>query len=666
MTGILARMERRTLENPAIPISSANIVEALHLGESSAAGISVTAEKALGLTAFWAGVRIISQTVASLPCEVFERQGKVNRRADEHRVDRLLYVRPNPHMTPFTFKEIRMHHLLCWGNAYCEIEYDGANQPIALWPLLPDRTGVEVKNGEKMFYTHVNGVKVWLAADRVLHVPGLGFDGLRGYNVVKVHRDALGLAMATNQYGSDFFRNSGRPSGMVVHPGSPQKEERKELRESWDHYHTGLGKAQRTAFMWGGMKYEAFSVPPEEAQYLGSREMSIEEVARILNLNPILLQHFSKATTWGSGVAQFLVAFGKFTIAPWCERDEDAMSWDLFKESERGRFYVKYNLNALLRGDPETQAKVNEIKWRNGALNADDWRGQDEENPLPDGMGQKYFVPLNMLPLDQVLNPPEPAPAPPPAAEPEPDADRARREKRSLTMRDRLRRAHFAAFEDGAKRYVRRDVEALRKAVKAAQESADPIAYLTRWIEDFYPGQRQYILRTMLPLVSALSSAIAAAAADEVAAEPPETDTFAQDYTENLAIRETDASIGQVKRLIKDAPAEELADSLTTRADEWTDKRPAKVAANEVVRVASGAARYAWAAVGITYLVWRAGPNACELCQQMDGRRVGIADYFLKSGESVTPSGISGLVAESNVSGPPLHQGCQCSIAPER
>src|SRR5690554_800624 len=345
------------------------------------AGVSATPEKALGITAFWNGVRIISQTIAGLPFEVFERTDQGRRLAREHPVYRLLHVRPNPYMTPYTFKEVRVAHVLTWGNSYAEIERDNAGRPIALWPLLPDRTGVEVKNGEKVYWTIVGDAKVYLAADRVLHVPGLGFDGLRGYNVIKMHRDSLGLSVAANEYGGRFFKNSGRPSGVLKHPGTPGKDERGEIRDEWNQMHSGLTSAQRTAVLWGGMEWQALSVPPEEAQFLQTRGMQIEEVARILNINPILLQHHEKATTWGTGVGQFLVAYSKFTITPWLEREEDVLNWDLFRESEREKLFVKYNLAALLRGDIKTQAEVLEIKRRNGVVNADEWRALDDENP---------------------------------------------------------------------------------------------------------------------------------------------------------------------------------------------------------------------------------------------------------------------------------------------
>lgn len=660
MGGIISSIEKRArLESPRVPISSASAADILGLGQSSAAGVSVTHERALGITAFWAGVRMISQTVAGLPCKVYERVGEKKRRpSPEHPAYKLLFKRPNKFMSSFTFKEIRMAHLLTWGNSYAEIERDKAGRPIALWPLLPDRTDVEIVNGEKIYHTIINNERIRLSADRVLHVPGLGFDGLRGYNVVRIHRDSLGLTIAANEYGAQFFNNSARPSGYLEHPGNPEAPERAQIRDEWNQMHQGLTNAQRTAVLWGGMKWQQMSIPPEDAQYLETRQMQIEEVARILNINPILLQHHEKVTTWGTGVGQFLIAYSKFTITPWLDREEDILDWDMFTEEERGRFYTKYNVGGLLRGDMKEQAEILEIERRNGILSANDWLELKDENPLSGPEGDARFVPLNWIPLDQAVNEQGQDPPDPPDEKSRPAKVR---EKRSLAMRRRLRDAHLRSFEDGARRYVKRDVDALSRALKKAFEGgSDPAKSLERWIEDFYPGQQQYIYRTMLPLVSALASVIAANAAEEVAAEPEDVDKFAADYTENLARREAGSSRGQLLALIAEMPEEELQDAITTRTDEWNEKRPGKVAADEIVRVAAGAARWMWTMAGMTYLVWRAGPNACPICKEMDGRRIGIKDYFLMPGESV-----GDLTAEVNVGGPPLHGGCECDIVPE-
>ena len=465
MGGIISSIEKRArLESPRVPISSASAADILGLGQSSAAGVSVTHERALGITAFWAGVRMISQTVAGLPCKVYERVGEKKRRpSPEHPAYKLLFKRPNKFMSSFTFKEIRMAHLLTWGNSYAEIERDKAGRPIALWPLLPDRTDVEIVNGEKIYHTIINNERIRLSADRVLHVPGLGFDGLRGYNVVRIHRDSLGLTIAANEYGAQFFNNSARPSGYLEHPGNPEAPERAQIRDEWNQMHQGLTNAQRTAVLWGGMKWQQMSIPPEDAQYLETRQMQIEEVARILNINPILLQHHEKVTTWGTGVGQFLIAYSKFTITPWLDREEDILDWDMFTEEERGRFYTKYNVGGLLRGDMKEQAEILEIERRNGILSANDWLELKDENPLSGPEGDARFVPLNWIPLDQAVNEQGQDPPDPPDEKSRPAKVR---EKRSLAMRRRLRDAHLRSFEDGARRYVKRDVDALSRALK--------------------------------------------------------------------------------------------------------------------------------------------------------------------------------------------------------
>lgn len=619
-------------------------------------GVTVTHDKAMGITAFWNGVRIISQTIAMLPLEVYERQERGRRLAREHRVYTLLHRRPNPYMTPFTFKEARAAHVLTWGNSYAEIELDGGGRPVALWPLLPDRTGVEIRKGKKLYWTIINGVRIWLAPDRVLHVPGLGFDGLQGYNVIRVHRESLGLTIAANQYGAQFFGNSGRPSGILKHPGKVDRDEKLRIREEWNQMHTGLNKAQRTAVLWGGMEWQAIGIPPEEAQFLETRSLQIDEVARILNINPILLQKTEGATTWGTAIAQFLTAFEKFTITPWLVREEQVLDWALFNDDDRGQYYTKYNTRGLLRGDPKSQAETLEIERRNGIINADDWLELTDRNPLPNGLGQLYFMPLNMAPVDQMLErDPEKLPAP----------QRSLRERRSIALRRRLRDAHRQAFQEGARRFVRPEAQELRRAVKRAMDGADPAKALNDWIDEFYPGHRRTVYRVMRPLFFALASVVADAAFDEVATDPEDVSEFVDAYTAVFVEREASSSIGQIRSLIRETEHDKLEETLRTRADEWEEKRPGKVAGREIVRVASGAARWAWQTAGVASMVWRANAEACPLCQEMDGKKVPTRGYFASAGDSINPGDdTSPLVVDQPIGGPPLHDGCECDIVP--
>lgn len=663
--GLITHLERESRSQVISPLHPRDpaLAEFLGVASDNPAGVDVTHRSALGLTAYWAGVNIISSTIAMLPLQVFQHLPVGRRPAPDHVVNQLLHVRPNPLMSPYTFKQIRKVHELTWGNSYAEIERDVAGRAIALWPLPPDRVRVLRRGNEKIFMVRVeDGTEVVVSADRMLHVQGLGADGIRGYSIIAFHAASLGMSIATNEYGARFYANSAKPSGYLEIPGEPSPDTRKELRADWDHIHQGLSNVQRTALLWGGMKWQPMSLPPEDSQFLQTRAFQIEEMARILNVNPILLQHHEKATTWGSGIEQFMLAYRMLTTQPLCTRDEDEMNWMLFPPGERGEFFVKYNLDAMLRGDSLTRAQVNEIMRRNGVLNADEWRQQDERNPLPEGQGALYFMPLNMAPLDQLAAGPESTP-------PKPRRSLSL-ERRSLTVRQRHQRAHVKAFQDGARRFLRRDVEAAGKAVERAfSGGGDPLEALDAWIKDFYPGQQRVIVQVMLPIVSALGSVVALEAMDEVGGEMDQEslDVFADAYTEALAVRETSSSIGQIRSIIADPNLEgneAIRAALDTRFGEWGELRADKVAMNEVVRVGNSFARRAWQVAGIAGLVWRASADACPLCIEMDGRRVSATGFFATPGETVEGEGVTALVVENNVAQPPLHQGCTCQVVP--
>lgn len=664
--GILSSCEQRaTLKNPA-----GWLEEALK-GDVSPAGTRVNQDSTLGLTAWWNGVRVISQTIASLPIDVFERDDRERLPRRNTRQWRILNQRPNPMMTPFVFKELRMVHLLCYGNSYCEIQRDGAGRVVALWPLLPDRTGVELIDGEKWYWTIVNNQKIWLSADLVLHVPGMGYDGLQGWNPVKVHRKALGLTIAANDYGAQFFGQGARVSGVLRHPGRPDEEERKEIKESWNQAHQGLDRAQRTALLWGGMEWQAISMPPDDAQFLETKNGQIDEVARILNINPILLQKTQGVTTWGTAIGQFLTAFSKFTIQPWLERDEDVLNWDMFSGNQRERMFTKYNVNALQRGDPKAQAELLEIKRRNGVINADEWRALDDQDPLPDGQGEVYTIPVNTMDLAQINEQPDDTGGGGFFGQ---TAREARQlghgERRSHTEQHRrLRQAHREAIEDGARRALRRETAALERAVKRAEETRDPAKSLNRWIESFYPGHHEAIKQAMGPAIRAFAGAVAAVSAAEVDAEPPtdeELEAFSEGITDGVATREVNSSVGQLREMMTAVAAAELADQVRKRAGEWTETRPGKTAEAETVRVHTGAKRNTWQNAGVTRMVWVASAGACPICLEMDGRVAQITGSFLAEGDQVNPGGdTEPLRTTTTIVAPPLHAACQCDIAPE-
>jgi HK97 family phage portal protein len=372
-------------------------------GKPSLSGVEVNEQTALNSTAVFACVRILSETVASLPAITYRRNGDGGKeRATTHPLYSILHDEPNPRMTALVFFETLMAHLLTWGNAYCEIEYDGRGRVKALWPLLPSQTWLrEADDGEIWYHTEIPRTKqqVALPAWRVLHVPGLGFDGLSGYSVIRMNREAVGLTIATERYGAGFFGSGAKPGGVLEHPGSLSEPAQARLRESWNKMHSGLENAHRIAILEEGMKYSQIGLPPEDSQFLQTRQFQLTEVARMFRVPPHLLADLSKATF--SNIEHQSIDFVVHTIRPWLVRWEQEIRRKLFSETDKKNYFVEFLVDGLLRGDIKSRYESYQIGRQNGWLNADDIRGLENLNPIEGGAGKIYMVNAAMVPIEQ-------------------------------------------------------------------------------------------------------------------------------------------------------------------------------------------------------------------------------------------------------------------------
>ncbi len=258
-------------------------------GSDTASGKSVNEDSALRYTPFWASVRVISGTVGALPFFVYRRLPDGGKeRATEFPAYKLIHDRPNELMDSLTFFESRIAHALTYGNGFAEIQRDGAGRPVALWPLLPDRTVRKISDTGVPFYevSLSEGGTVQLPDQNVLHIKGLGFDGYTGYNVVAYHKEAIGYGMAVKEYGARFFGNGANSDGGLEHPGNLTKEAQERLRDSWNDQHQGLSKSHRLAIFEEGMKWIKMGVDPEQAQALDTQKFSVDDCARIFNIPP--------------------------------------------------------------------------------------------------------------------------------------------------------------------------------------------------------------------------------------------------------------------------------------------------------------------------------------------------------------------------------------------
>lgn len=369
-------------------------------------GKTVTERSAMQMTAVYSCVRILSEAVAGLPLHLYkytDSGGKAM--ALDHPLYHLLHDEPNPEMSSFVFRETLMTHLLLWGNAYAQIIRNGKNEVVALYPLMPNKMSVDRDENGKLYYTYYRGqdeaiknkeFAVTLPPSDVLHIPGLGFDGLVGYSPIAMAKNAIGMAIACEEYGAKFFANGAAPGGVLEHPGTIKDPQR--VRESWQSTFGGSGNANKIAVLEEGMKYTPIGISPEQAQFLETRKFQINEIARIFRVPPHMVGDLEKSSF--SNIEQQSLEFVKYTLDPWVIRWEQSIQRSLLSADEKSRYFVKFNLEGLLRGDYQSRMNGYAIGRQNGWMSANDIRELENLDRIPeeDG-GDLYLINGNMLPL---------------------------------------------------------------------------------------------------------------------------------------------------------------------------------------------------------------------------------------------------------------------------
>lgn len=369
-------------------------------------GKAVTERSAMQMTAVYSCVRILAEAIAGLPLHLY-RYGEdgSKEKAIDHPLYTLLHDEPNPEMTSFVFRETLMTHLLLWGNAYAQIIRNGKGDVVALYPLMPNRMKVDRDEHGELYYEYqtsqddahtMKGSVVRLSPRDVLHVPGLGFDGLVGYSPIAMAKNAIGLAIATEEYGSKFFANGATPGGVLEHPNVVKDPER--VRSSWDAAFGGSANANKVAVLEEGMKYTPISISPEQAQFLETRKFQIDEIARIFRVPPHMIGDLEKSSF--SNIEQQSLEFVKYTLDPWVCRWEQSMQRALLRQEEKQQYFLKFNVDGLLRGDYQSRMNGYAVGRQNGWMSANDIRELENLDRISaeDG-GDLYLVNGNMVPL---------------------------------------------------------------------------------------------------------------------------------------------------------------------------------------------------------------------------------------------------------------------------
>ena len=373
----------------------------------STSGKRVNERTAMQMTAVYSCVRILSEAVASLPLQFYRYTDDGGKeKAVEHPLYFLLHDEPNPEMSAFSFRETLMTHLLLWGNAYAQVIRNGRGEVAALYPLMPDRMTVDRDSAGRIFYEYLRadsdartlGRKsiVRLAPEDVFHIPGLGFDGLVGYSPIAMAKQAIGMGLACDEYGAAFYQNGAQPGGVLEHPGVVKDPRR--VRDSWNAIYQGSRNAHRIAVLEEGMTYKPISISPEQAQFLETRKFQIDEIARIFRVPPHMVGDLDKSSF--SNIEQQSLEFVKYTLSPWISRWEQTIHRSLLLPSEKPRYFARFNVEGLLRGDYQSRMNGYAVARQNGWMSANDIRELENLDRIPAELGgDLYLINGNMTKL---------------------------------------------------------------------------------------------------------------------------------------------------------------------------------------------------------------------------------------------------------------------------
>ena len=546
---------RASLNNPSTPISAI-----FDDGMKSNTGRNVSPDTAMQSTVVFACVQIRADTIASLPLHIYKRLNPTGKeKATDHPLYKVLHERPNPEMTAKDFYSTMQLHLDLRGNAYAEKVYDNGGRLSELWPITPTRIRVERdKRTQQLKYTVTlpDSGEMIFGSDKIFHHRGLGGDGIMGYSKIKMAREAIGLSLATEEYGARFFGNGAKPSGILEHPGKLSGVNAKgNIRNSFEKEHQGLTKAHRLMILEEGMKYHQVGLSQEDSQYLQTRNFQGIEICRIFNIPPIMVGLENKSSTYASA-EQFFLSFEKHTIRPELVGWEQRFRKELFDEDDIEHF-AEFLVTGLLRGDIASRYNAYSIGRNGGWLSVDDIRELENMNPLPDEQGKVYLIPLNVIPADQAGKMNDKGKMPEKMPEEE--------EEIPMKKKKQMGRAFQRLFQDATNRIIKRERADVIRQSRKKQSKED----FEKWLDEFYEEHKEFIKRNISPVIISHAEIFGGDENEKI-----------NEFTE----RHINNSKKEILSLINDTNYD-IETSLRQMFDNWEEKRTIEIAEREIVSV---------------------------------------------------------------------------------
>lgn len=497
------------------------------LDTPTAAGVSVTADSALTFSAVFAAHKILAESVAMLPLFMLKRTSRGKEPAPEHPLYPILHDVANKEMDAYLVRETLTAHLAGWGRAHAKIDYDTRGRITSYWPIHPARVEVRRDDAKQIVFvvTLPDGQTRTYQRWEMLHLRGMSPDGISAYSPIKLARQGIGLAIAAEAYGASFFGNGAAPQGVLLHPSRLDDDVSTRIRDSWNQAHQGIGNANKIALLEEGMSYEKIGIPPDDAQFLQTRQFQVEEIARWYRIPAPMLAMTEKAMTYAS-VEAFGIQFVVYTLYPWLVRWEKAISAQLLLERERKDYFAEHLMTALLRGDTNSryQAYATGRQW--GWMSVNDIRALENMNSIEGG--DVYLTPLNMT---------------------------------SGSSSARVQKSYLPVFADAVMRILRREINDVRAAVQKILVKRGVEEFID-WLGGFYAEHRDFIVRNLTSPAMSFAELIADGRELDVA----EVNERTQQVLSSFALRRV--TLAQEK--IKDAVAEnEPGAALEQLFNEW-------------------------------------------------------------------------------------------------
>lgn len=370
-------------------------------GSQSLSGETVTEETALTYSAFWNAITLISGPIGSLPLHLMQREGKTKKYATDQSLYHVLHTQYNPYITAMAGRECLALHVLTWGNGYAEKVRNVYGELVELWPISPNRVTPKMEGGKLVYEIRIDGKPdLTLSREKILHIPGLGFDGFVGYSVISMARKSIGLSMALETFGSQYFGQGTHPGMIVTHPNKLGTDSHANLKKALTDTYSGLGQSHRLMLLEEGMKPEKIGIPPEDSQFLESRQFQITDMARWTNLPVHKLKEMTKSSF--NNIESENASYVVDSLLPWFIRFEQNYDMQLLSKSQQKQsLYFKHNFEGLLRANSKDRAEYLKIMIGSTLMTPNEGREKEDMNPSSDPLADELFIMANMIPLSK-------------------------------------------------------------------------------------------------------------------------------------------------------------------------------------------------------------------------------------------------------------------------